>query len=472
MVDPKKPAAGGLAVALGEMMHDSAALWFGWSNKTTSDPAPAMVRTQSFGRTTLAQVDLSTEQHDGYYTGFSNSVIWPVFHDKVKWADLNPAYFKAYKEVNRMMASQLAPMLKENDVLWIHDYHLIPFAQELRELGCKQRIGFFNHIPLPSPEVIKQIPQHRELMEALMSYDLIGMQSPKDVENLRLYAETEGVGRLVDEGPELDAFGKKAVVQAFPIGIDVENLKELVPSPDSQKVLDQVRAQAGKRMLMVGVDRLDYTKDVPGRLKAFKKLLQDQPQLCNHVTMVQIAAPTREAVPAYARLSEKTQKLADEINAEFATGDWKPVMYFNESVDRGALPEIYRMSQVGLVTPVADGMNLVAKEYVAAQQPEDPGVLVLSTGAGAAAQLSQSLLVPPKDKEAAAKAYARALTMPLDERQRRHAKQVENVERQDLHWWRQKYLAALTKNHVAALADGDSPEQGGASSSSEAGARG
>jgi len=471
VVDPDKPAAGGLAVALGEMMHDSAALWFGWSNKTTSDSAPAMVKTQPFGRTTLAQVDLSQEHHDGYYAGFSNSVLWPVFHDKVKWVDLNPAHFKAYKEVNRMMASQLAPMLKDNDVLWIHDYHLIPFAQELRKLGCKQRMGFFNHIPLPSPEVIKQIPQHRELMEALMSYDLIGMQSPKDVENLRLYAETEDVGRLVDEGPELDAFGKRAVVQAFPIGIDVENLKELVPGEGSKKVLDEVRAEAGKRMLMVGVDRLDYTKDVPGRLKAFRKLLEDQPHLRNRVTMVQIAAPTRGAVPAYARLSRKTKKLVDEINAQFGTGEWQPVMYKNEPVDRSALPEIYRLSQVGVVTPVADGMNLVAKEYIAAQHPENPGVLVLSTGAGAAAQLSQSILVPPKDKGAMAKAYARALTMPLDERQRRHAELFENVEQQDLPWWRQNYLAALAKNQLAASAGEDSPEHESTSSTSSSGHR-
>ncbi|WP_232314061.1 alpha,alpha-trehalose-phosphate synthase (UDP-forming) [Ralstonia sp. A12] len=353
-----------------------------------------------------------------------------------------------------MLASQLAPMLKESDVLWIHDYHLIPFAQELRALGCKQRMGFFNHIPLPPPDVIKQIPQHRQLMEALMSYDLVGMQSPTGVENLRLYAETEGVGQQL-ANHDLSAFGKKASIQAFPIGIDVESLKALVPSPSSQTILDEVRNESGKRMLMVGVDRLDYSKGVPRRLKAFRELLETLPELQNKITLVQIAAPTRQSVPAYARLSDKTKKLVNEINDQFGTDDWKPVMYFNQSVDRNSLPEIYRMSHVGVVTPVADGMNLVAKEYIAAQKSEDPGVLVLSTGAGAASQLRESLLVPPKDRATMAKAYARALAMPLDERQKRHAKLMANVETEDLRWWRENYLSELASPQAAPNAHPD-----------------
>lgn len=442
LIDPKKPAAGGLGVALGEMMHNNDGLWFGWSGKTTDEPGSSSVRTELFGRSTLAQVDLSKQHHDNYYAGFSNSVLWPIFHEQVEWAELKPEYFESYEQVNKMFASQLAPILKDNDVLWIHDYHLIPLAQELRALGCTQRIGFFNHIPLPPPEVIKQIPQHKQLMKALFAYDLVGIQCPKDAENLHRYVEMEGAGQRLD-GSIVDAFGKKASVRHFPIGIDVKNLEALVPSPDSQAILGEVRNESGKRKLMIGVDRLDYSKGIPNRLEAFRELLETRPEMRNQVTFVQIAAPTRQSVPAYAKLSEETRKLVDEINAQFGTNSWKPVMYFNESVSRDSLPDLYRLSRVGVVTPVADGMNLVAKEYVAAQAPEAPGVLVLSTGAGAAFQLNKSLLVPPTDRAAIAKAYEQALTMSLEERQERHAALLNNVKTEDLSWWRGTYLAAL-----------------------------
>ena len=436
LIDPQRPAAGGLAVALGDLMHDTDGLWCGWSGKTVDAPDTAGVRTEPFGRTTLAQVDLSQPDYDGYYAGFSNSVLWPIFHEKVKWADLNPAYFKAYEAVNRMLASRLQPMLRDDDVLWVHDYHLIPFAQALRGLGCTQRMGFFNHIPMPSPDIIRRIPQHRQLMRALSSYDLIGMQSPRDVENLRRYWEAESSAARGDLGNDS--------IHAFPIGIDVESLRALVPSPASQAIVDEVRHASGKRMLMIGVDRLDYSKGIPTRLKAFRQLLQTRVGMRNRVTLVQIAAPTRQGIPAYAKLHAKTEKLVQEINARFGTDDWMPVMYFNQSVDRSALPQLYRMSRVGVVTPVADGMNLVAKEYVAAQSRRDPGVLVLSTGAGAASQLGDALLVPSKSRTATADAYARALAMPLEERKARYAGLMRNIETEDLRWWRENYLSALT----------------------------
>ncbi|WP_247538032.1 alpha,alpha-trehalose-phosphate synthase (UDP-forming) [Ralstonia pseudosolanacearum] len=435
LIDPQRPAAGGLAVALGDLMRDTDGLWFGWSGKTVDEPDTACVRTEPFGRTTLAQVDLSRTDYEGYYAGFSNSVLWPIFHERVKWADLNPAYFKAYEAVNRMLASHLRPMLRDSDILWVHDYHLIPFAQALRALGCTQRMGFFNHIPLPSPEVIRRIPQHRQLMRALASYDLVGMQSPRDVINLQLYWDAENIAAQSER--------RHDSVHAFPIGIDVESLRALVPSPASQAVIDEVRDAAGRCVLMIGVDRLDYSKGIPTRLKAFRQLLQTHARMRSKVTLVQIAAPSRQSIPAYARLRDKTEKLVREINHWFGTGDWTPVMYFSESVDRTALPQLYRMSRVGVVTPVADGMNLVAKEYVAAQASRDPGVLVLSKGAGAASQLRDALLVPSKNRAATADAYAQALSMPLEERKARHAGLMRNIETEDLRWWRDNYLTAL-----------------------------
>lgn len=444
VINPEKPAAGGLAVALGEMMYNTDGLWFGWSGKTTDEPDPKSIKTEPFGRTTLATVDLSQRHHDDYYAGFSNSVLWPIFHQKGKWAELKPEYFNAYVHVNKMLASQLAPMLQDNDVVWIHDYHLIPFAQELRALGCKQRIGFFNHIPLPPPDAIKQIPWHGQLMEALFSYDLVGMQSAKDVENLRQYVEMEGVGQRQDNS-HIDAFGKKTSVQAFPIGIDTESLMSLVPSStSSQAIMDEVRNESSKRLLMVGVDRLDYSKGVPKRLKAFRELLLMYPEMKENVTFVQIAAPTRQGVFAYDQLSRKTSGLVNKINAQFGTDTWKPVLYFNTSVERNSLVELYRLSRVGVVTPKADGMNLVAKEYVAAQTPEDPGVLVLSTEAGAASQLRESLLVEPKDSLGIAKAYKRGLTMSQEERKKRHGALLNNVKTETLGQWREHYLKRLS----------------------------
>ncbi|PYE78891.1 trehalose 6-phosphate synthase [Xylophilus ampelinus] len=465
--DPAKPAAGGLAVALGEMSQEAKVLWFGWSGQTHDEPSPC-VRSQQFGRTTFAQIDLSRWQHDNYYAGFANSVLWPVFHEKMEYADPKPEFSQAYEQVNKMFAAQLAPLLKNDDVLWIHDYHLIPLAEELRALGCRQRMGFFNHIPLPPPAVIKEIPRHQQLMKSLFSYDLVGMQSEKDVQNLRQYVTAESVGDAIEgpcaesfsrsspsrymavqsldtapDGSQVKSFGRSTSFKEFPIGIDVGKLNALVPTPKSKEVLDKVRSEAGRRRLMIGVDRLDYSKGIPTRLEAFSELLDKNPQMRGEVTFVQVAAPTRDSVEAYRDLSKKTRALVDRINSEFGTDTWQPVLYFNHSVEREALPEIYRMGPVGVVTPSADGMNLVAKEYVAAQPPENPGVLVLSERAGAASQLSASVMVQPHDRHAIANAYKRALTMPLDERQRRHSMLLKNVATEDLAWWRQRYLDAL-----------------------------
>ena len=348
-------------------------------------------------------------------------------------------------------------MLKDDDVLWIHDYHLIPFAQELRALGCKQRMGFFNHIPMPSPDQIKKIPQHKELMEALFSYDLVGMQSVRDVENLHRYME-EGVGQRL-EGALVDAFGKKTRLQDFPIGIDVESFKAkaeakaLAPSSDSDAILNEVRSESGKgRTLMVGVDRLDYSKGVLTRLEAFREYLGKHSEMRGKVTLVQIAAPTRQTVKAYRDLSKQAKKLVDDINKDFETDTWKPVMYFNESVNRDALPEIYGRSRVGVVTPKIDGMNLVAKEYVVAQEPKDPGVLGLSTGAGAAYQLRESLQVEPENRKALVEAYETALTMKLDERQKRHAESRRIVENKDLKWWHKDFRKTLSSVQTFSLA--------------------
>ncbi|WP_231502112.1 alpha,alpha-trehalose-phosphate synthase (UDP-forming) [Paracidovorax avenae] len=443
MVDPSKPAAGGVAVALADTMHDNEGLWMGWSGNIGGRPGTPQIKKQTFGKSTLVGMDLSRTQFNNYYSGFYNSVLWPVMQNSAQWADIRPGQYGVYKQVNKIFASQLAPLLKENDVLWVHDCHLIPLAEELRKLGCRQRIGFFNHSPFPSPEVFKKIPQHKDLMQALFAYDLVGMQIPRDVNHLRDYVREERVGEAVGD-KELKAFGRQTQLQHFPIGIDFQNLMELKPDADSDWILDQVKSEKDQgRMLMVGVERLDYAKGIPDRLSALGDLLDSRPDLAEKVTFVQIGAPSRQNVPAYAQLARNTRKLVDDINKRHGTSSWQPILYIDKSVKRNALPEIYRMSRVGVVTSVADGMNLVSKEYVATQNVQDPGVLVLSEGAGASHQLKDAILVPPSDRPAITQAYEAALSMGLEERKERHSRLLDNVKTEDLAKWRTDYLTAL-----------------------------
>lgn len=443
MIDPKKPAAGGLAVALAETMHDNEGLWLGWSGKVGAKPGAQEVKFESFGKTKIASIDLTRKQFDNYYSGFFNSVIWPVMHDSAQWADFRPEFYASYRQVNKIFASALAPMLKEDDVLWIHDCHLIPLAEELRKLGCKQRIGFFNHTPFPAPDVFKTIPQHKELMRSFFAYDLVGMQIPRDVQNFRRYVENEQVGKNVGD-QRIEAFGQKINLQHFPIGIDVSSMEALDADADSTYIIDRLKKERKNgRMLLVGVDRLDYSKGIPERLTALGDLLEKRSDLKNKVTFIQIAAPSRQNVPAYAKLARDTRALVKNINKKYATKSWLPIVYIDHSVSRNVLPDIYRMSRVGVVTSKADGMNLVSKEYVAAQNPHNPGILVLSEAAGSAYQLKEAIQVPPEDLAAITEGYEKALSMPLRERRTRHRQLLENVQTQNLDKWRADYLAAL-----------------------------
>lgn len=443
MVDPSKAAAGGVAVALADTMHGKEGLWMGWSGEIGGRPGTPKIKAQPFGKSTLVGMDLSRTQFNNYYSGFYNSVLWPVMQNCAQWADLKPSHYGVYRQVNKIFASQLAPLLRDNDVLWIHDCHLIPLAEELRKLGCKQRIGFFNHSPFPSPEVFKKIPQHGELMQSLFSYDLVGMQIPRDVDHLREYVRAERA-QEGDDGKTVQAYGRRIQLQHFPIGIDFQNLMELKPDADSDWILDKVRAEKDQgRMLMVGVERLDYAKGIPDRLAALGDLLESRADLREKVTFVQIGAPSRQNVQAYADLARNTRKLVDGINQRYGTESWQPILYIDESVKRNALPDIYRMSRVGVITSVADGMNLVSKEYVATQDARDPGVLVLSEGAGAAYQLKDAIQIPPSNMQAITRAYEQALSMGPEERKERHARLLDNVKTEDLTQWRSNYLSAL-----------------------------
>lgn len=383
VADPRNHAAGGLAVALSEALSKTGGLWFGWSGKAVEanqggTPGEGELHLQQAGNVTLATVDLSREDYDAYYLGYSNGVLWPVFHYRLDLADFDPAgNLNSYRRVNQLFARKLAPLLKPDDVIWIHDYHLIPLAAELRAIGCGQRIGFFLHIPLPPPPILAAIPQHEWLMRALFAYDLIGFQSQTDVEHFARYAQNEAHAEPMGEH-RYRAFHRTVRAQAFPIGIDVDEFVALGKADEAQETYEMMMAQYHRRRLLLGVDRLDYSKGLPQRLKAFQTLLAEYPENRSSATLIQIAAPSRESVDAYADLRREMEGLSGAINGEYGELDWMPVRYIHRTTSRKRLPGLCRASRVALVTPLRDGMNLVAKEFIAAQDPDDPGVLVLS----------------------------------------------------------------------------------------------
>ncbi len=449
VADPRKAAAGGLAVALGEALTATGGLWFGWSGEVIEKgtPGEGELHIAQAGNVTLATLDLCQEDHDSYYLGYSNGVLWPVFHYRLDLAHFDSGYIGGYRRVNQLFARKLAPLLKPDDIIWVHDYHLMALAAELRAMGCKQRMGFFLHIPLPPQLILAAIPQHEWLMRSLFSFDLIGFQSNQDVSHFQRYVESEAGGRSVGDHM-WEAYGSTVRAQAFPIGIDVDEFAALTHAPEGKEAYERMKEEYKRRRILMGIDRLDYSKGIPHRVRAFRDLLANYPENRNSATLIQIASPTRESVEAYADIRQELEGLCGAINGDYGELDWMPVRYIHRTVARKKVPGLCRASAVGLVTPLRDGMNLVAKEYVAAQDPADPGVLVLSRFAGAAEQMKEALLVNPYDTHGTAETIQQALSMPKEERQMRHQKLLKGIREQDVHWWRRTFLDALeeTKN--------------------------
>ena len=444
LADPRKAAAGGLAVALGEALNRTGGMWFGWSGNIVEGgtPGEGELHRQQAGAVTLATVDLCREDHDNYYLGYSNGVLWPVFHYRLDLAHFDANHIAGYRRVNQLFARKLMSLLKEDDTIWVHDYHLIPLAAELRAMGCKQKIGFFLHIPLPPQLILAAIPQHEWLMRSLFSYDVVGLQSEADATHFSRYVESE-LGAKVLGDHMFRAFGSTIRAQAFPIGIDVDEFAALTHAKEARDTYDRMREEYARRRLLIGVDRLDYSKGIPHRVRAFRELLANYPEHRDSAVLIQIASPTRESVDAYNDIRIELEGLCGAINGDYGELDWMPIRYIHRTVARKRIPGICRAAAVGLVTPLRDGMNLVAKEYVAAQDPADPGVLVLSRFAGAAEQMKDALLVNPYDSHGTAEVIQRALQMPLDERRDRHQKLLHGIREHDVHWWRRTFLAAL-----------------------------
>ena len=432
---------GGLAMALAAALRQYSGLWFGWSGKTTP-VFTGDLTIQTVDGITAAVVDLEEADLDEYYNGYANKTLWPLFHYRTDLAAYDRAYGAGYRRVNKRFAATLAPLIEPTDVIWVHDYHLIPLARELRLLGVKNRIGFFLHIPWPARQVFTTLPNHGLLVQAMFDYDLVGFQTTEYLEAFEEYVIAEGHGSQPTPGA-LTAYGQTLKVGAFPIGLDAVDFARLMKSSRARRMRDLMVASTVFRYLVVGVDRLDYAKGLEERFMGFERFLTDNPDMRRQVLMLQIAPVSREAVEAYQEIRGRLDALSGRINAEFADVDWNPFRYVNKNYRRDELAGIYGAARVGLVTPLRDGMNLVAKEFVAAQNPEDPGVLILSRFAGAARLREQALLVHPNSAEDIADALKRALAMEKPERIRRWRALFDNVQREDVTAWRDAFVTAL-----------------------------
>jgi trehalose 6-phosphate synthase len=448
VADSRAESTGGLAVGILAALRESNGIWCGWSGELSETPDDEF-RRFSAGQIDYAVLELQSDDYQGYYNGFSNSVLWPLFHYRLDLMNFSREAYDAYRRVNTKFARAMAALLRPDDIIWVHDYHLIPLAEELRALGVMQPIGFFLHTPFPPHRLMSSLPCHDEIMRSFTAYDVVGFQTRGDRDSFRDYMRCMLDGECL--GDDLLQVGNRVFLTgAFPIGIDVDSVASFAANSSRSQRITRLRTSLQGRDLIVGVDRLDYSKGLPERFRAFERLLEEFPVWRKRVTLLQIAPPTREEVADYSTIRHVLEMAAGHINGVFAEYDWMPVRYLNRSFSRQALTGFLRYAKVGLVTPLRDGMNLVAKEYIAAQDPDDPGVLVLSRFAGAAEEIDSAMLVNPYDVDEVAEALNTALKMPLAERQARWHESMNAIARQDISAWRNRFVAALRAAPYAA----------------------
>ncbi len=434
-------AQGGLAVALLAALRENRGLWFGWSGEECETFEGKLDMQRKDGVTTVT-IDLERQDIEEYYNGYANRTLWPLFHYRIDLAEYERTFGSGYERVNELFADAAAPLIEPDDLVWIHDYHMIPLGKMLRDRGVKNRLGFFLHIPWPPTRLFVSLPYHERLVRTMLDYDVIGFQTQEWLESFAHYIEKE-MGGTVDEDGTVRCEGKTVIARAYPIGIDFDEFTEAGESVEAKQAYDQLQASTLDKKVIIGVDRLDYSKGVEERFQGYERFLVNNPERTNSVVLLQIAPPSRGEVHTYQEIRERLETQSGHINGRYADVDWVPIRYVNRGYPRNALAGLYRASAIALITPLRDGMNLVAKEYIAAQNPEDPGVLILSRFAGAAAQLQEAMLVNPYSADEISEAITRALDMDLDERKERWRAMYERTRDEDVNWWRDKFVADL-----------------------------
>jgi trehalose 6-phosphate synthase len=437
-----EPIEGGLAAALLPAVQTCGAIWVGASQRPQEESLKESFATiESYGAGTIATVDLPKNPYRGFYQGFSNSALWPALHSRPDLISTTREEYDCYRQINELMARALLRFAKPDAAFWIHDYHYLALGADLRKFGITQPIGFFLHTPFPIRAVFSSVPHHRELIRAMLAYDVIGVQTDEDHANLAEYFERE-LG-LKGNGDIYEAGGRTVRIGTFPIGIDAATFAAHAAKAVLRPEATRLRTSLQGARLAIGVDRVDYSKGLINRFAAVDRLLQLRPALKREVALLQIAVPSRIQVEAYQRLQSQLATQVTEINGRHGEIDWSPIRYLTRGYSQNRLAGFYRMAQVGLVTSLRDGMNLVAKEYVAAQDPANPGVLVLSKFAGAARQLGSALLVNPHDIEGLANAISEAFAMPVEERRERWDAMMTALEAAPLQGWFADFVTAL-----------------------------
>jgi trehalose 6-phosphate synthase len=445
--------AGGLEVALQEVFRKYEGVWFGWSGRVVSRDV-IETKTVDAGNRKNVVTDLTEEDYREYYNGFANRVLWPILHYRLDLAEYSRRDLSGYLRVNEHFAEELHKVIEPTDIVWVHDYHLIPLAKALRARGHHNKIGFFLHIPLPPPEILTALPNHEQLFSTLTYYNLVGFQTETDSVNFARYLTHEC--KLASRDLRVfSADGRTVVLGVFPVGVQVEEMQEWAERAMPSAIVRRVNDSLVGRTMVIGVDRLDYSKGIVQRMEAFERFLVANPGWRDRVTYLQITPKSRSKIREYIEMERLVSETAGHINGGHGDVAWTPIRYVNQSYGRNTLAGLYRSARVGLVTPLRDGMNLVAKEYIASQNPEDPGVLVLSRFAGAAQECEAALLVNPYDSESMANAIARALAMPLEERRNRHRSIMRVLRENDIRYWGEKFITTLelTYDEMSMFAD-------------------
>lgn len=442
------PGSGGLVTALAPVMRQQQGLWIGWPGCDSEAPLEQLLaRFVEDNGYSLAAVPLSADEVEKYYRGFSNEALWPLFHDLLGFCRFSYENWQVYLDVNRRFANVVAEHATADDLIWVHDYQLIGVGEQLRALKMPQPLGYFLHIPFPAPDLFRRLPWKDQLIRSLLAYDLLGFQTLRDRRNFvntasSLLSEVEVVSRK-RQYDLLQFEGRTVRVGHFPISIDFDEFDSGARSKEVADAAWYLHENLRGRQLMLGVDRLDYTKGIPERFLAFERALEKYPELITNISLMQLVVPSRTHVPDYQNLKETLDQLAGRINARFGRPEWNPIYYVYRSLDRTQLLARYRTSEIALITPLRDGMNLVAKEYCASSV-ENNGVLILSEFAGAADHLGKgALLVNPYDIESTADAIHQAYIMESGERRRRMRLLRNEIRRNDVHHWLDKFTQTL-----------------------------
>lgn len=441
-----EPGAGGLVQAMNPILTENGGCWVGWPGVTREEGQgwkSGLDQVSADSGYELEHVVLSRGQFEGFYEGFANSVVWPLFHGFSQQSDFDSGHYRDYGAVNDRFAEVISKRVGGDGFVWIHDYHLFEAARRLRQKGFQGRAAFFLHIPFPSVENFSKLPWRERLLSDLLHYDLVGFQTSRDLCHFEQCVETLGVATVDERGDDrvhFDLGSRLVEAGAFPIGIDFDDFAQRAATEGVGERVEELKRELDHCRVVLGVDRLDYSKGLLHRLRAFEKGLETHPQMREQVVLFQLVVPSRENVPAYRRLKEEFDELVGRINGRFSTTGWQPIHYCYNRVEPTELSALYRLASVALVTPLRDGMNLVSKEYCASQIDEN-GVLVLSEFAGAAEQLQRgAILVNPYDIGQTAKAIHRALTMPGDERRQRMRSMRTVVEESDVYQWAESFL--------------------------------